>query len=519
MKRKCNTTRDYPSNKYPEYTNYIDGIWETSAFGANKHRTFESKNPAKLYRLIGTFPESTKKDLERAVKSAKNAFPSWRKLKLIKRSELFFKLAKLIENNLNELAEIVCLESGKQINESRADVVEMLHMVQYGFAKGFSGVSGQLLDDEIPGKECMERLRPRGIVGCISPWNFPMAIPLWEIGLALVYGNVVILKPSEETPYCGHKIAELMHRAGFPPGVFQLLHGHGENIGWDLVRHPEINSILFTGSYEVGAKIKKEVAKHHNKICAIETGSKSAVIVLDDARIDQLALPACLASAFKTAGQRCVSAGRIIVDEKRALELAEKLVELAKNIKVGDPMDPHVFYGSMINGAGVIKGLTFNALAKKEGFEILLDRNPELSADMKSGGHWLMPFIYTGKWNAKSCALTNEAFSPHLAIIPVKDIDEAIRVYNDTKYGLSAAVITEDYRKMAYVRDGVDCGIFYWNLPCIGAGVRMPFGGVKASGNLIPSAAGILPAITHPQAVTYNLDEEIVMAQGLSIKN
>ncbi len=494
------------------FSNYIDGkfTWNPSI------KIFLSKNPANLSDILGGFPESSDNDLERAIKSARKAFPAWRDLGMVKRSEYFFKLARLIEDQKTELARIVCRESGKQINESLADVVEMLHMIQYGFSKSFEGVAGKLFHDEIPEKECMARFIPRGIVACISPWNFPMAIPMWEMGLSLVYGNVIILKPSEETPLCGSTIASLMHKAGFPPGVFQLLHGHGENIGWKLVKHPEVASVLFTGSYDVGAKIKQEVAKHYNKFCAIETGGKSAVIILEDAKIDSLAIPSALASGFKTAGQRCVSANRIIVHQNRYVEVCEKMIEEAKTLKVGDPFDTTVFYGPMINRAGVVKGLEFNRRAKDEGFKILLDRNKE--GRPSKNGCWLMPFLYTGEWKSDSYVLTNEAFSPHVAIIPADSVEQAVAIYNDTKYGLAASVITENYRQMRRVRDNVKCGIFYWNLPCIGAGVRLPFGGVKASGNLIPSAAGILPAITHLQAVTYNYGEEIVMAQGLSIK-
>jgi aldehyde dehydrogenase (NAD+) len=168
----------------------------------------------------------------------------------------------------------------------------------------------------------------------------------------------------------------------------------------------------------------------------------------------------------------------------------------------------------MINEEGVKKGRRFNDLAKKEGFQVLLDRNsePPPTAD----GYWLKPFVYTGSWRSDSVCLTEEAFSPHVAIVPVRGVEEAVAVYNDTKYGLSGAIITEDYRKAKYAEEHMRCGIYYWNLPCIGAGVRMPFGGVKQSGNLIPSAAGLIPVLTHPKAVTYNLDTKIVMAQGLS---
>jgi len=490
--------------------NYINGEF---VYGKSY---FESRNPAFLSDLIGSFPESADEDLYHAIEASKAAYPNWKALGMVKRSEYFFRLARLVEDQLESLARIVCRESGKQINESRADVVEMLHMIQYDFARGFEGTFGRIVYDEISEKECFERMRPRGIVACISPWNFPMAIPLWEIGLALVFGNVVILKPSEETPYCAHMIAKLFHEAGFPKGVFQVLHGHGENIGWDLVCHPEVNSVLFTGSYEVGAKIKCEVARHYNKICAIETGGKSAVIVLDDARIDELAIPASIASGFKTAGQRCVSMERLIVDIKRFDEVCDKFINAAKRVRVGAPTDQNVFYGAIINADGVAKGLEFNKRARQEGFDILLDRNSE--SIPSDSGYWLMPFIYRGAWNSNSFVLTNEAFSPHVAIIPAADHEEAVRIYNDTIYGLSCAVITEDFRKARYVEENADCGIFYWNLPCIGAGVRLPFGGVKASGNLIPSASGIIPAITHQTASTYNRGTKIVMAQGLSIK-
>jgi aldehyde dehydrogenase (NAD+) len=493
------------------YPNYING-----KFLHSDNNYFESRNPINQEDIVGAFPDSNNVDLWRAIDAAKNAYPAWKRMGLVKRAECFWEFAKLIDENKKLLARIVCRESGKQINEAMADVVEMLHMCQYDFAKAFEGVAGKLFDDEISEKMCMETYHPRGIVGCISPWNFPMAIPLWQMGLALAYGNVVILKPSEETPLCAQQLMVLMNRAGFPPGTIQMLHGTGENIGWQLVKHPEVNSVIFTGSYDVGAKIKLETARHYNKFCTIETGSKSAVIVLDDADMNRLAVPSALASAFKTAGQRCVSGGRIIVDKKRLPEFIDKFVSLAEQIKVGDPFDENSYYGPMINPVGVEKGKRFNQMAREEGFEILLDRNNE--EPPTQNGHWLMPFVYTGEWKNDSCVLTNEAFSPHVAIIPAEDMEDALRIYNDTRYGLSVSVISEDFRKAKHCQENAEAGMFYWNLPCIGAGVRMPFGGVKASGNLIPSAAGIMPAITHTTAATFNMSNEITMAQGLSIK-
>ncbi|MGH7165790.1 MAG: aldehyde dehydrogenase family protein, partial [Nitrospiraceae bacterium] len=462
--------------------------------------------------VIGTFPQSGPEDIEEAVSSANRAYEGWRAMGLVKRAEYLGRVARLMEEDTEALARIVAREAGKQINEARADVVEAIHTAQYAFAFGHLGQYGRVLGDEVPSKRCYEFLEPRGVVVAITPWNFPVALPFWLTGLSLVLGNCVVLKPSEYTPMCGAKIAGYFEQAGIPAGVFQVIHGTGEGAGAPLVSHPKTHVVLFTGSYEVGLKIKLEVARHAHKVCTIETGGKNAVLIMEDANLD-MAVTASLLSAFKTAGQRCVTAGRLLVDSRVADRFRDRFVATARRVTVGDPLDENVFYGAMINQQGVEKGRRFNATAKKEGFEILLDRNSE--PPPTPDGYWLKPFVYTGPWRKDSVCLTEEAFSPHVAIVPVGGVEEAVAVYNDTKYGLSGSIITEDFRKAKYAEEHMECGIFYWNLPCIGAGVRMPFGGVKQSGNLIPSAAGLIPVLTHPKAVTHNLDTKIVMAQGL----
>jgi aldehyde dehydrogenase (NAD+) len=489
--------------------NYIDGKFVE----AISEKRFESRNPAHLDEIIGTFPMSGAEDVDMAVKAARKAFPVWRAMGMVKRAEIIGKVAQFIKDDEKMLAELVCRESGKQINESYADIIEGRHMVEYGFSVGHHGQSGRIFDDEISSKRCYEKLEPRGVVVAISPWNFPYAIPWWLCGLSLIYGNTVILKPSSETPACAFKIAEQLHKAGIPKGVFQVLFGSGKECGWNLVKNPGVDVVLLTGSYETGLEIKKETALHYNKFCSIETGGKSAVIVLKDAKLD-IALPAVLASAFKTAGQRCVTGGRAIIERPLYNEFLEKFVKIAQKVKFGEPMDENMFYGTMINWRGVKQGLMFNKLAQEEGFEILVDRASEQPS---KDGLWLGPFVYTGEWRSDSFVLTHEAFAPHLAIIPADDIDDAIRIYNDTEFGLAGAVITENYRNAQRALDEMECGLSYWNLPCIGAGVRLPFGGVKKSGNLIPSASGIVPAITHLKSVTINLDTKIIMAQGLTI--
>lgn len=493
----------------PEILNFINGTWRQP----QSRDWFESRNPAYPGEVIGLFPQSGKDDVAEAVLAANRAHEGWRDLGLVKRAEYLLRVAHLMEEDKEALARIIAREAGKQLNEARADVVEAIHTAQYAFSVGHLGRYGRVVGDEVPTKRCYEVWEPRGVVVAITPWNFPVALPFWLTGLSLVLGNCVILKPSEYTPMCGARIAGYFEQAGTPAGVFQVIHGAGETTGAPLVSHPETHVVLFTGSYEVGRRIKLEVASHAHKVCTIETGGKNAVLVMEDANME-MAITASILSAFKTSGQRCVSAGRLLVDGRVADRFKERFVATAKRVTVGDPLDDNVFYGTMINKEGVEKGRLFNALAREEGFEILLDRNDE--PPPTPDGYWLRPFVYTGPWRSDSVCLTEEAFSPHVAIVPVRGVEEAVAVYNDTKYGLAGSIITEDYRKARYAEEHMRCGIFYWNLPCIGAGVRLPFGGVKQSGNLIPSAAGLIPVLTHPKAVTYNLDTTIVMAQGLS---
>jgi len=489
--------------------NFIGGRWAPPHTG----EWFESRNPAFPDDVVGVFPQSGQADLQEALHAANRAFEGWRALGLVKRAEYLLRVARLMQEDRDNLALMVTREAGKQINEARADVVEAIHTAEYAFAYGHVGQYGRVVADEVSTKRCYEVLEPRGVVVAITPWNFPIALPFWLTGLSLVVGNCVILKPSEYTPRCAAMIAGYFERAGIPPGVFQVVQGAGDTAGAPLVADPRTHVVLFTGSYEVGLKIKQEVAKHPQKVCTIETGGKNAILVMSDADLD-MAVTASVLSAFKTAGQRCVTAGRLLVDREVAGDFTNRFVNAAKRVRVGDPKDEQVFYGTMINSQGVEKGRRFNQMAKQEGFQILVDRNDE--PPPTPDGHWLRPFVYTGTWRNDSVCLTEEAFSPHVAVVPVTGVEEAVAVYNDTKYGLSGAIITEDYRKAKYAEEHMQCGIFYWNLPCIGAGVRLPFGGVKQSGNLIPSAAGLIPVLTHPKAITYNLDRTIVMAQGLS---
>ncbi|MFQ3610568.1 MAG: aldehyde dehydrogenase family protein [Fimbriimonadales bacterium] len=493
-----------------EAKNLINGQWQESVSG----NRFESYNPADTREILGTAPRSTAEDVNHAARAAREAFESWRRMSRVKRGEYIDQLAQLIKRDLNFLSELVTRECGKPINEGRADVVEALHMTQY--VAGMARMPhGEIIDSEIAEKDAYILRKPKGVVACITPWNFPVAIPLWTILPSLLEGNTVVFKPSEDTPLCAHKLIELFYEAGFPPGVINVVQGYGEDAGDALIHHPEVDVVVFTGSRAVGRYIQEECAKQH-KFAAIEMGGKNAVIVLDDANLD-IAVHAGILSAFKTSGQRCVSSNRMIVHEKLVDEFTQRFVAMAREINIGNGLNEDTFMGPLINEQGVQKYQHHNQKAIEEGAEVLLSGGRLQEGDLQYG-HFVAPFVYRMHHRSDSFVLREEAFSPHVAIIPVSSLEEAVHVYNDTPYGLAMAVITEDYRKWRYIRDNCEFGVGYVNLPSIGAEVHLPFGGVKQSGNGHPSASALFDAVTHKVAFTVNHATEIKMAQGLSAK-
>ena len=404
-------------------------------------------------------------------------------------------------------------ENGKVLNEARAEVVEGLHMVEYVFGTARQP-TGQVIDSEIEAKDLFVRRKPRGVIGVITPWNFPFAVPLWMLGPSLLEGNTTVFKPSEETPEIGQRLVQLFEEAGFPAGTINLVHGIGEEAGDALARHPDVDVVAFTGSYHVGSHIRRLAAEADHKTCALEMGSKSAVIVCADADLP-LAVNAALLSALKTTGQRCVSAGRVLVHRGLVERFTEQFVAQAKRLKFGDPFEANVFAGPMINQSGVDKVLEYNELARTERAR---HRARRWSADRWCAQRRIVPVAVRLRAGIPPGVRTirEEVFGPHVAIIPFDTDEQAIEIYNDTPYGLSMAVITEDYRRWRLFRDECDYGMGYVNLPCIGAEVHLPFGGVKRSGNGQPSAAALVDAVTHKTSFTVNYDRKITMAQGMS---
>ncbi|MCU4750755.1 aldehyde dehydrogenase family protein [Halobacteria archaeon AArc-curdl1] len=494
------------------YGHYIDGEW-TDGSGDT---TFESENPA-TGESLATFERGTEDDIDVALAAADEAFEEWRELSYIDRAEYLWDIYHELRDRTEELAEVITKECGKEISEGRADVIEAYHMVEWA-AGNARHPHGDVVPSEVGAKDAYMRRKPRGVIGCITPWNFPVAIPFWHMAIALVEGNTVVWKPAEQTPWCGQIIAEMMEDAGVPDGVFNMIQGFGD-AGASIVDDSRVDTVLFTGSAEVGHEIAGKVGGEPGKLAACEMGGKNGIVITENADLD-IAVHSAVMSSFKTTGQRCVSSERLIVHEDVYDEFKDRYVELAESVAVGDPLDENTFMGPAIEPGHVEKIHKHNELAKKEGAEVLVDRAELEASEIPDGhedGHWVGPFVYEIEYDSDLRCIKEECFGPHVALMQYSgDIEDAVKIHNDTPYGLAGAIISEDYRQINYFRDHAELGLAYANLPCIGAEVQLPFGGVKKSGNGYPSAREAIEAVTERTAWTLNNSKEIEMAQGLS---
>lgn len=490
---------------------YINGNWVPDT-----DSTFTSQNPA-TGKSLGDFPVATDATVDQAVTAAADAFEDWRSLSYIERAEYLWNIYHELRDRTDELGEIVTMECGKELSEGRADVTEAYHMVEWA-AGNARHPHGDVVPSEIAAKDSYMRRKPRGVVGCITPWNFPVAIPFWHMAVTLVEGNTVVWKPAEQTPWCGQIIAEMIEDAGVPDGVFNLVHGFGDT-GAGIVNHDAISTILFTGSAEVGHQISETIGGKPGKTAACEMGGKNGIVITANADLD-IAIHSAVMSSLKTTGQRCVSSERLIIHEDIYDEFKDRFVSLAEEVTIGDPLSQDTFMGPVINEQQIEKFAQYNELARTEGGTVLVDRETpepdELPAEM-TDGYWVGPFVYEIEYDSELRCIHEEVFGPHVALIEYSGgMDKAMRIHNDSPYGLTGAIISEDYREINTFRDTAEVGLAYGNLPCIGAEVQLPFGGVKKSGNGYPSAREVIEAVTERTAWTLNNSKDIEMAQGLS---
>ncbi len=467
FRERGNTMRD-------EQTNFIGGQW----MAAQGDATFESKNPANRTEILGVYARSQAADVEAAVAAAKSAYPAWRKTPAPVRGAILFRMGQLLAEQKENLARQMVAEMGKVLVEARGDVQEAIDMAFYIAAFGRLP-NGATTPSERADIFCFAQRVPVGVVGLITPWNFPIAIPSWKMFPALLAGNTVVLKPAEDTPGLAVAFVKLLTEAGIPNGVVNLVTGFGAEAGAALVESPDVATISFTGSTATGRGIAARCGQLLKRV-SCELGGKNAIVVLDDADLE-LAVKGALWSAFGTAGQRCTAASRLIVQRNVLPKFREMLVAATDNLRIGAGIDPDAQIGPVVNRAQLERIHSYVEIGKAEGAAVLTG-GKILDAPEFAGGCFYAPTVLDNLTLSMRVA-REEIFGPVTGLIAVDSLDEALTAANATNYGLSLSLYTANVSRAFRAVDELESGIVYINLPTSGAEIQLPFGGVKQTGN------------------------------------
>lgn len=454
------------------FLNYINGSWKVSA----SEEVIPSINPANREEIVGNVQSSTKDDLDEAVLAAKEAQKAWRKLSGTERGNYLYKAANKLEENLDEVAETMTREMGKTFAEAKGETARGVAILRY-----YAGEGMRKMGDVIPASDAdalqFSKRVPLGVVGAITPWNFPVAIPIWKSAPALIYGNTVVLKPATETAVTAAKVIECFDQAGFPKGVINLVTGKGSVIGQGIAEHKGVHAVTFTGSNQVGQGIGQTVAARGAKY-QLEMGGKNPIIIANDADID-LAIGAVLSGGLKSTGQKCTCSSRVIVQSKIYNEFKEKLVAKIRDIKVGDGLEGETWMGPCASESQYNTVKSYIEKGLEEGAELLIGgdspANPELSQ-----GFYVNPTVFDNVTSNMTIA-QEEIFGPVLALMKVDTVEEAIDLANDVEFGLSASIFTKDIHSMLSFIDDIEAGLVRVNFETAGVELQAPFGGMKAS--------------------------------------
>jgi alpha-ketoglutaric semialdehyde dehydrogenase len=447
--------------------NLIDGRW-VSGLGA-----IPNYNPSDLSDVVGQYAQGSAEHVGRAVEAASTAGHAWRNAGIQTRADLLDRVSAQILARREALGHLLAREEGKTLREALAEVTRAAQVFRF-----FSGealrVSGQSIESVRAGVDVEVRREPVGVVGLITPWNFPIAIPAWKIAPALAYGNTVVIKPPDLTPACVHVLSEILVECGCPDGVFNLVMGTGRVVGQALVDHPEVSALSFTGSVEVGRGIISRAAARQLKVQA-EMGGKNATIVLADADLD-VAIPAIIAAAYGSTGQRCTATSRLIVERSILHEFSEKFIRAATSIRVGHALDDATQMGPVVSEGQLETNIKYAQIARDEGAEVIGGDVCELG----TRGYFQRPGIFLNATNQMRSS-REEIFGPCVSIIAAQDFDEAVAITNDTPFGLSAAICTRSLKHSRQFIRRAHSGLVMVNLPTAGVDYHVPFGGTKGS--------------------------------------
>jgi aldehyde dehydrogenase (NAD+) len=456
------------------YKNFINGKFMDSKSG----RTFENRNPANWDEVVGIFPKSNVEDLEIAIEAAQKAYKKWREVPWPKRSELMRRAAQIMIDKKEELAKLMTREMGKVIKETRGDVQEGIDTALYASIQGRK-YFGYTLPSELQNKSCWTRRDPLGVWGLITPWNFPIAIPSWKIFPCLLSGNTAIVKPATYTPACAGELVQILHEAGLPDGVLNIVYGGGSEIGEALLHHKNIVGISFTGSSDIGRRIG-EVCGNTLKRCSLELGGKNGQVVLKDADLE-LALEGVVWGAFGTTGQRCTATSRLILEEPIYDTFIDMLKKKAEGLKLGNGLDEKIDVGPLVSEAQRETVHSYVEIGKKEGARMITGGASYTEKECAQGWFY-KPTIFVDVVPTMRIA-QEEIFGPVLSVFKAKNFEEAIEILNGTVYGLSSSIYTNDLGRAHRAIERAETGIVYINAPTIGAECHLPFGGMKNTGN------------------------------------
>jgi len=455
------------------HKNYIGGKWVESVTG----RTYPVHNPAHTDNLVGEFQTSGAEDTRHAIEAAKDGLKTWTNTPAPARANIIYKALEIMSRRFEELAETITIEEGKPIADARGEVKRAMAIMEYAAGEG-RRMFGYTTPSEMPDTVAYTTRRPLGIVGIITPWNFPLAIPAWKIAPALICGNSLVFKPASATPHSAVKLLEIFEEAGLPAGVLNLVTGPGGQVGNALVESPDVKGISFTGSTEIGTDLYSESAKRLKKVQA-EMGGKNAVIVLSDADMDK-AMNGIVQGAFGSTGQRCTATSRVIVEESVHDQFVKELIDRTSKLTVGDGLDPSNDVAPLSSQNQKDKVLEFIGVGTEEGAQLAFGGRDMTDGELNEG-YYVEPTVFTGVTSDMRIA-QEEIFGPVLTVFKAKDIKEAIEIANSVEFGLSSSVYTKDITKAYEYINTVETGMVHVNASTLGGEVHLPFGGLNSSG-------------------------------------
>jgi acyl-CoA reductase-like NAD-dependent aldehyde dehydrogenase len=455
------------------YRNFIGGAWVESASG----KTILNWNPADTRDVLGLVPLSTAEEARRAVAAARAAFPAWRDTPAPVRGGILYRAWALMEKEKEDLARRLTREEGKTVKESLGEIQRTINILEFTAAEG-RRPGGHTVPSELPKNFCYTVRQPLGVVACITPWNFPVAIPCWKIAPALLAGNTVVFKPASLTPETATAVVSIFERAGVPPGVLNMILGSGGTVGNALLDHEDVRAVSFTGSNEVGAEIYARGAKRMIRV-QCEMGGKNPVVVLEDADLD-LAVESTAQGAFASTGQRCTATSRVIVEEKIADAFVERLAARAGKVRIGNGAQEGIDMGPAVDQSQLETDLRYIDVGRAEGANLVCGGR-RLSSGPHQHGYFLEPAVFDHV-KATMRVAQEEIFGPVISVIRVGSFEEALEAANAVRYGLSAAIFTQDAGRIFRFVDGIEAGIVHVNSGTPGGEAQLPFGGMKATG-------------------------------------